>query len=72
MYWRISMPHNWVADEAIWEKAKREAEKRGQANNWKYVATLYLKMGGTKKNNAEKAFEEKVLTKSNRIVIKLI
>lgn len=65
------MPHNWVADEAIWEKAKREAEKRGHADNWKYVATLYLKMGGTKKD-AKKALEEKPLTKSNGIVIQLI
>lgn len=42
-------PPEWVADEAIWEKAKDAAEKDWDSwdEPWAVVATIYSSMGGS-------------------------
>jgi hypothetical protein len=36
------------ADEARWDRAKEQAEKAGQAENWAYVTAIYKSMNGGK------------------------
>jgi hypothetical protein len=47
------MPANVVKtskDEKLWKKAKKQAEKEGQADNWAYIMAIYQKMKGVKKS----------------------
>ena len=46
-------PASWVADEAIWERAKAAADKGGYGDeHWAVVAHVYKKMGGAVKEPA--------------------
>jgi hypothetical protein len=48
----------WVADDDIWQKAKKTAAKSYNQDDpayWPSVATIYSKMGGTKKSEADGA-----------------
>jgi DNA topoisomerase-1 len=47
------MPTSWVADEAKWSKSKKLAEKQGRGGDYKYIAGIYFKMGGKKKDAAK-------------------
>lgn len=36
----------WVADTAVWDKARNAAQRSGRKDDWAYIAAVYRKMGG--------------------------
>jgi hypothetical protein len=42
-------PAAWVANEALWEKAKRAAQHAGASDKYAFTVWWYLQHGGTKK-----------------------
>lgn len=56
------MPHGAVKtpeQEVLWEKAKLQAEKQGQKDNFAYIMAIYKNMGGLNKTAMEDIFMEK-------------
>jgi HK97 family phage prohead protease len=45
-------PASWVADEALWEKAKRASEHATGKIDYAFTVWWYLQHGGTKKSNS--------------------
>ena len=48
-------PAAWVADEGLWQKAKRASQHAFKEIRYPFVVWWYLQRGGTKKGKAKKA-----------------
>lgn len=44
------MPSNWIGDEELWDKAKKQAIKDNHKDNWAHVMSVYKSMGGVVKS----------------------
>jgi hypothetical protein len=61
-------PPSWAVDEALWEKAKEQADKAGHEEDWAYVVGIYQQMGGKIEGKSTRNSEGATVDRAKLIV----